>query len=143
MSKKIYLVIVKLLLLFGLSTVVLAEDSCTDYSGDAKNICNSVVVTKADFYKKYSMDTTNPAQNQLTSSCDDLSGIEKDTCTTKNSFIDQHVLSSSTPTSAAVAATKSQAIQENQSNEGVTEQTEQTEQLQTAKNNSKVNIFNN
>jgi hypothetical protein len=141
MDKNKFLIIAELLLLFGLSTVVLAADSCTDYSGDAKNICNSVANTKTDFYKKYAMDPTNPTQNQLTSSCNNLNGIEKDTCTTKNDFVDQHVLSKPLESvQTPVAATKSQAIQDNQSN---VEVIEQTEQPQAPKENSKVNIFNN
>lgn len=151
MDKRCYLIIAKLLLLLGLSTAVLAADSCQDYSGDAKNICTSVANAKADFYKKYSMDAANPVQKQLTSSCNNLSGIEKDTCLTKNNFVDQHILANSanstppTPAPTTMEESKPQAAMQETppTNSDISKSEEAVGQPAVSTKNSSVNIFNN
>jgi len=137
------------LLFFGLSTIILAADSCGNYSGKAKDVCNATMNTKDDFYKKYSMNAKNPSQNQIISSCSNLSGIAKDACVTKNNFVQEHMLNKSStsvsaPTSVPAPAPAPQTIQsaQPQSSE-VQSGAEQVTTEQAPKGSSRVNIFNN
>ena len=93
------------------TTAFAADDSCKNYSEDAKNICNDVATTKTNFYNKYAMSTDKPTEDKRdTSSCNGLSGIEKDTCLTKNNVVSQYSLTKpttpSTPAKPSSEASK-------------------------------------
>jgi hypothetical protein len=153
------LFISRLLLLFSFSAVTLAAaDSCKDYSGDTKNICNSVANTKNDFNKKYTMSATSPQNQSNISSCNRLSGIEKDACLTRNNFVEQHSLAKTSGTQAVQSTgapsrtvTELNLIGSEQhtvQSTGSSSETSQssgatTERNPTESGQHKVNIFNN
>lgn len=161
------------LALITLATKIFAtESSCSNYSGDTKNICTAVSTTKTDFYNKYAMNVSNPTEDkrESSSSCDKLSGIEKDTCVTKNNLVSQHslvkpALSNSGTTAPSLQQQSSSGVatevtapaqngatplthelkqpaQQKQAQKPVQEQKQKPAQEQNVKP-TKVNIFNN
>jgi|GEM_PF-3881029 len=136
---------------------VLAADSCKDYSGSAKNICNAVANAKSNFKDKNFMSSNggNNASKKPTKSCNELSGIEKENCLNKNTFIEQNVLTESEQTNTVSSPEIMQPSQptrqslQSQDNAGYEPRTETANTTPppppptTSRTNNKVNIFNN
>lgn len=153
------------LALIALTTKSFAtESSCNNYSGNTQNICTAVANTKTDFYNKYAMNVSNPTEDKrdTSSSCDKLSGIEKDTCITKNNLVSQYSLTK--PVSSSSSTTTPPSSQQQSSGKIATEaptqnatisptqklkppaqqeQVPKPTQEQNVKSTNKVNIFNN
>lgn len=101
MYKKI---ILTLALLSLTSSTFATNNSCENYEENTKNICNSASTTKADFYNKYAMKTSNPTEDkrETISSCNKLSALEKDTCITKNKYVSNHSLAKPIPSTSEI-----------------------------------------
>ncbi len=148
-DKNFFLAGLFLLMLFS---NVLAADSCKDYSGSAKNICNAVANAKSDFKDKHFMSSNNSSTSKkLTSSCNELSGVEKENCLNKNAFVEQNVLTENDQTNttsmpevvqSAQSTRPSLQTQSSASNE-ITSGTTNAPPPVTNRTRNKVNIFNN